>query len=82
MIGRLHSGGSEGSEDSKRPNFGPPAHSTLVIRVWREPGSPEPFRSRIIAESAEGDDPTVSYAHGREAVVAAVNRWLCNFPDV
>ena len=61
---------------------GPPTQATLVIRVWRDRESPEPFRARIIAGSAEGDEPTVSYARGRAEVVAAVNRWLDNLPDV
>lgn len=77
-MGTVNSGGSDGS---KGPDVGPPTQATLVIRVWREPESPESFRARIIAESAEGDEPTVTYARGREEVAAAVNRWLCNFPD-
>ena len=78
-MGRVNSGGFEGSKGS---NVEPPTHATLVIRVWRETGSPEPFRARIIAESAEGDEPTVSYFRGREEIVSAVNHWLRNLPDV
>lgn len=76
-MGTVNSGGSEGS---KGPDIGPPTQTTLVIRVWRETESPEPFRARLIAGSADGDEPTVTYARGRAEVIAAVNRWLCNFP--
>jgi hypothetical protein len=69
------------SDDLNGPNGGPPPQATLVIRVWRDPESPEPFRARIIAGSLEGDEPTVSYARGRAEVVAAVNRWLDSIPD-
>ncbi|SDL25795.1 hypothetical protein SAMN04487913_107197 [Arthrobacter sp. ok362] len=70
---------SGGSEDS---NDGPPIQATLVIRVWKDTESTEPFRARIIAGSSEDDEPTISYARGRAEVVAAVNRWLYSLPDV
>lgn len=69
------------SDDLNGPNGGPPTQATLVIRVWRGPESPEPFRSRIIAGSSEGEEPAVSYARGRAEVVAAVNRWLDSIPE-
>ncbi len=73
---------SGGPEGSKEPNGGPPPTATLVIRAWRDTESPDPFRARIIAGSSESEDQTVSYARSREDVVAAVNRWLYNLPDV
>ena len=76
MVDSAKPGGSEG------PNGGPLIQATLVIRVWRDTESPEPFRARIIAGSSEGDEPTISYARGGAEVVAAVNRWLSNLPDV
>jgi len=78
-MGSVNSGGSEGS---KRPEVESPTQATLVIRVWRETESSEPFRARIIAESADGNEPTVSHAREREEVVAAVNRWICDLPDI
>lgn len=68
------SGAADGSD-------GTPAQATLVIRVWREPDSPEPFRSRIIEGSPDGGEPTTTYARSRDEVVAAVNRWLGSLPD-
>ena len=78
-MGTVHSGGSEGP---KGPNGGLPAQATLVIRVWTDTESPEPFRARIIAGPAVGDEPTVTNARGRAEVTAAVNLWLCNLPDL
>ena len=69
------------SEGSTGPNGGPPPTATLVIRVWRDTESPEPFRARIIAGSSESDEQLMSYARGREDVLAAVNRWLHKLPD-
>jgi hypothetical protein len=69
-------------DDRKGPDGGPPPTATLVIRVWRDAANPEPFRARIIAGTSESDEQTISYARGREDVVAAVNRWLYNIPDV
>ena len=77
-MNQVHSGDSE---DSKWPNGGPPTQATLVIRVWSETESPQPFRARIIAESSKGGEPRVSYARGQEEVVAAVDSWLRNLPD-
>lgn len=71
---------SGGPEHSTGPD-GPPIQATLVIRVWRDAESPEPLRARIIAGSAEGNQPTVTYVRGHREVVAAVNRWLCNLAD-
>jgi hypothetical protein len=78
-MGEVKSGGSEASEG---PNDEPPIQATLVIRVWRDTESPEPFRARIIAGLAEGKEPTISYVGGRAEVVAEVNRWLASLPDV
>jgi len=75
----VKSGGSEGENGS--PNGGRLFQATLVIRVWRDTESPEPFRARIIAGSPNGDEHTISYARDRAEVVAAVNRWLDNLPD-
>ena len=72
-------GGLRGRE--WRPNGGRLIQATLVIRVWRDTESPEPFRARIIAGSPNGDEHTISYARDRAEVVAAVNRWLDNLPD-
>ena len=69
------------SDDLNGLNGGPPTQATLVIRIWRDPESPEPFRARIIAGAPEVDEPAVSYARGRAEVVAAVNRWLDTIPD-
>jgi len=76
-MGRVESdsGGPDG------PSNGAPIQASLVIRVWRDRDSPEPFRARIIAGSADGDEPTVSYARGRAEVLAAVTRWLDDLPD-
>ncbi|MGY3317452.1 hypothetical protein ACVWZ7_000555 [Arthrobacter sp. TE12232] len=77
-MGRVECGGSGGPDG---PSGGAPIQASLVIRVWRDTESPEPFRARIIAGSAEGNEPTVAYARGRAEVVAAVNRWLDDLPD-
>ncbi|CAH0272197.1 hypothetical protein SRABI26_03695 [Arthrobacter sp. Bi26] len=76
----VKSGGSQGENGG--PNSGPLIQATLVIRVWRDTESPEPFRARIIAGSAESDERTTSYARDRAEVITAVNRWLNNLPDV
>ena len=68
-------------EGPERPNGGSPPTGILVIRVWREPESPSPFRARIIAGSMEGDEHTIGYARSRKELVAAVNRWLDTMPD-
>lgn len=68
-------------EGPERPNGGLPPTGTLVIRVWRETESPEPFRARIIAGSPEGYDHTIGYARSRADLVAAVNRWLDTIPE-
>ena len=68
-------------EGPERPNGGSPPTGILVIRVWREPESPAPFRARIIAGSPEGYEHTIGYAGSREELVAAVNRWLDTMPD-
>lgn len=76
MADKVTSGGSEGG------NGGPPSQATLVIRVWRDTESPVPFRARIIAGSSNSDERTISFAQDREEVIAVVNRWLDNLPDV
>jgi hypothetical protein len=79
VVDNVMSGGSEGENGG--PNGGPLIQATLVIRVWKDTESPEPFRARIIAGSPNGDEHTISYARGREEVIAAVNRWLDDLPD-
>lgn len=69
-------------EGPERPNGASPPTGILVIRVWREPESPAPFRARIIAGSPEGYEHTIGYAESREELVAAVNRWLDTMPDL
>jgi hypothetical protein len=68
-------------EGPERPNGGSPPTGVLVIRVWREPESPAPFRARIIAGSMEGGEHTIGYARSRTELVAAVNRWLDAMPN-
>ena len=68
-------------EGPERPNGGSPPTGILVIRVWREPESPVPFRARIIAGSPERDEHTIGYARSRAGLVSAVNRWLDTMPD-
>ena len=68
-------------EGPERPNGCSPSTGILVIRVWTESESPEPFRARIIAGSPEGYEHTIGYARSRADLVAAVNRWLDTMPD-
>lgn len=67
-------------EGQEGPNRGWPSTGILVIRVWAETESPEPFRARIIAGSPEGYEHTIGYARSRADLVAAVNRWLDTMP--
>ena len=46
-------------------------NDVLVIRVWREPESAEPFRARV---SYGGEQQAVTA--DPEAVIATVRRWL------
>ena len=68
-------------EGPERLNGGSPPTGILVIRIWREPESPAPFRARIIAGSPDGCEHTIGYAGSRAELVAAVNRWLDTMPD-
>ena len=68
-------------EGPERPSHCPPSTGILVIRVWTETESSEPFRARIIAGSPEGYEHTIGYARSRADLVAAINSWLDTMPD-
>lgn len=49
---------------------------TLVLRVWREPGSEEGVRIRIMAAEGAQEPVTVSVASEPESAVESVRTWL------
>ncbi|WP_077490370.1 hypothetical protein [Sinomonas mesophila] len=49
---------------------------TLVLRVWREPGSEEGLRVRIMAAEGSREPVTVSIASEPESAVESVRTWL------
>ena len=48
----------------------------LVIRVWSEPGSDEPFRARITYGGDDHETAASASTSDPEAVVEAVRQWL------
>lgn len=50
--------------------------AVLVIRVWREADTPNPFRARILYEGAADAPPRSVPASDPREVVAAVRDWL------
>lgn len=52
-------------------------HSTvLVIKVWRESGTPNPFRARVTYGCASDEAPTTLVTADSDEVVDTVRRWL------
>lgn len=54
--------------------------STMVIRVWTEPGRPDGFRARLLFGDEQGQDQSVVSAAPGE-VVDAVRAWLTSFSE-
>ena len=48
----------------------------LVLRVWREPGSEEGLRIRIMAGEGAQEPVTVSVASEEESALESVRAWL------
>ena len=49
---------------------------TLVLRVWREPGTEEGLRIRIMAAEGAQEPVTVSVASEPDSAVESVRTWL------
>ena len=49
---------------------------TLVLRVWREPGTEEGLRIRVMAAEGTQEPVTVSVASGPESAIESVRAWL------
>ena len=64
------------SEDTDGGKEVPRSLATLVINVWHEAEHTDPLRARITAKSETTPEATMTYARSREAILAAVNRWL------
>jgi hypothetical protein len=50
--------------------------ATLILRVWRETDSEQPFRARLVAVDGDGDTTELGVAADADAVLAAVRRWI------
>ncbi len=50
--------------------------ATLIMRVWWEPDSEQPFRARFVAVDVDGDTREVGVAADPDAALATVRRWI------
>ncbi|MDQ0259424.1 hypothetical protein [Sinomonas atrocyanea] len=48
----------------------------LVLRVWREPGSDQGLRVRILASEGQSEPASMAVVAGPDAALDAVRKWL------
>jgi len=53
--------------------------STMIIRVWNEPGHEHGFRARLTSDPGGGGEPQMSVIADPENVLESVRTWLAKF---
>lgn len=53
--------------------------ATLIMRVWRETGSPQPFRARFAAVHPDGHTTEVGIAASPDQALTTVSHWIEEF---
>jgi hypothetical protein len=56
--------------------------ATLIMRVWRETGSGQPFRARFAAVHADGHTTEVGIVASPDEALATVSHWIEEFLSV
>ncbi|HEV7452510.1 MAG TPA: hypothetical protein VGO16_14210 [Pseudonocardiaceae bacterium] len=51
----------------------------MIMRVWRETGSEQPFRARFVAVHADGHTAEVGVAASPDEALTTVNHWIEEF---
>ena len=66
----MSASGVSGSAGKRTPS------ATLIMRVWWERDSEQPFRARIAAVDVDGGTTEVGVVADPDAAVATVRRWI------
>jgi hypothetical protein len=57
----------------------PEPASVLIIRVWWEPGAPQPLRARLVGVTHTGVVRNVGAVVNRDTILTAVGAWMDQF---